>query len=224
MKIKLDLETLPDQREYAFERYLEQVSPPKTYKKQESIDKWMAENGESAAEELYLKTALNGLHGEICAIGCQVDDEEPQSVVRERGESEADMLRLFCNVVKKRQRMGEGDHQRIEWIGHNILDFDLRFLKQRIMVNKIPARERLFIPADARHGQGVFDTMKEWAGFRGYVSQDALCEAFGLPTKPDMTGADVWPAWNKGDYDKIREYNLYDVETVSAIHKIMVGA
>lgn len=225
MKLYFDAETIPDQREGAFETYLDKVKPPANYKKQESIDKWMADNAEAAAAELYAKTSFSGLHGELCAIGFKVDDNPAVSLVRgEDFETEREMIGAFFTDVKACARSGEGNYQHIEWIGHNVIDFDLRFLKQRTLINRIPHDERPWIPADARHSKGVFDTMREWAGWKGTVSQDALCEAFGLPTKPGMTGADVWPAYQAGEYERIREYNLYDVETVYALHQIMTGA
>ncbi len=79
------------------------------------------------------------------------------------------------------------------------------------------------IPADAKHGgDWVFDTMKAWAGWKGYVSMDALAKALGLEGKGDMSGADVWPAYQKGEYEKIQAYNESDVETVREIYKRLV--
>ena len=203
------------------DRYIAQVKPPGNIKKPESIDKWMFENAEERAAEDYCKTGLSGLHGEICAIGFAFDGGDPVSLVRTHDTTEYALIHEFANQLADQRLQGEGGHQNIEWIGHNVLDFDLRFLKQRCLVNRIPLGVR--IPADARHGQNVFDTMKEWAGFRGFVKQDELCEVFGLPTKSGMDGKDVWPAWQAGKFKEIREYNKHDVETVTALYDIMTG-
>lgn len=223
-KLYFDIETIPDQRMGAFERYLDKVSPPANYKKQESIDSWMAENAEAAAAEQYVKTSLNGLFGEICSISFAVNDGDIKTITRGiNADSEKHLLMQFFIDLKRHVKASDAGFPRFEWIGHNIIDFDLRFLKQRFWVNRI---EPMFlIPADARHDNGhVFDTMKAWCGVYGsnrYVKQDELCEAFGLPMKESMTGADVWPAYQAGEFERIAEYNAYDVETVRSIHRIM---
>jgi len=192
MRIFIDLETIPDQKPDAFDRCLAAVKPPGNYKKPETIEAWLEENAHKIATEQLEKTSLDGLHGEICAIGFALGDLPAESYVRHHGDSEADLLVLFYDYVRKRLNK----YQFPQWIGHNLLDFDLRLLKQRTAVNKIPVEKRLFIPADSRHGgDHVFDTMKEWAGWKGYVKQDELATAFGLPTKGEFDGSKVWDAW-----------------------------
>ena len=57
----------------------------------------------------------------------------------------------------------QGRYPRLTWIGHNVIGFDLLFLKQRCWINNI--RPPFIIPADAKHGgDSVFDTMVEFAG------------------------------------------------------------
>lgn len=221
-RIAVDLETIPDQRPGAFERYLEDVKPPGNYKKPDTIQAWMAENAETIAGENYLKTSLSGLHGEICAIGYAFDDELPVSLVREQGQPEKELLLAFYAVVLDRAKAGEGKYQRLQWVGHNVLEFDLRFLKQRTLVSiGVPP---VMIPTEARHGSDmVFDTMKEWAGLRGYVKQSELCEVFGIDPGDGMTGADIWPAWQAGEYQRIQDYNVGDVAIVQALYRRMVG-
>lgn len=217
--VYFDMETIPDQSPDAMAETLANISPPGQYKKQESIDKWMAENAEAAAEEAYQKLGLHGISGEICSIAWAVDDGEIDSHIRLPGESEADLIDAFFADV----RLGlNHDQTRLCWIGHNVIDFDLRFLKQRCIVNSI--HPPLRIPADARHGQYVFDTMKAWGGWKGFVSQDALCKALGIPGKSGMTGADVWPYYQAGRYKEIQEYNVEDVRIVREIHRRMSWA
>jgi hypothetical protein len=231
IKFYFDIETIPDQADGAFDKYVSAVEPPGQYKKPESIDKWMAENAENVALENYKKTALNGLHGEICSIAWAIADGEIQHLTR-MGESETELLAAFWDDVYSQVRTAQaGDESRatwakLEWIGHNILEFDLRILKQRSMINKVVP---LFaIPADARHGQGsVFDTMKEWAGWRGYVKQDELVEAFGLELPQwaagleQNDGSHVFDLWRDKEYDKLALYNQLDVWKVRELHKRM---
>jgi hypothetical protein len=225
-----DIETIPDQDPDAFEKYLDAVEPPGNIKKEDTKAKWMLENSESVALENFKKTALTGLHGEICSIAWAVDDGDVKCHTRIRGETETDLLNAFwTNIVQdvKAVAVGDPNWPRLEWIGHNVIDFDLRFLKQRGIVNRIPP---LFpIPADARHGSGrAFDTMKEWSGWRGYVKQDELVEALGIK-KPDwidddiltIDGSKVWELWQDEEFGLITEYNRLDVYYVREIHRRM---
>ena len=222
-----DIETIPDQREGALVRIFADVTAPARYTKQDSIDKWMHDNAQAEAEEQYLKTSLHGISGEIVSIAWAFDDGEiqghirrPGGPIRQPGEYEEELIRTFFWEVENETKPGEGSYPNLGWIGHNIIDFDLRYLKQRCMVNQI--KPPFIIPADARHGsRDVFDTMRAWAGFRGYVSQAALCEVLGIEGKGDMEGKDVWPAYQAGEFDKILAYNKNDVRIVRELYRRM---
>ena len=68
--------------------------------------------------------------------------------------------------------------------------------------------------------QDIFDTMVAfWAGARGTIGRDRLCDALGPPGKGDFDGSMVAEAWANGEYAKISRYRLQDVETVRAIHR-----
>ena len=118
---------------------------------------------------------------------------------------------------------------RLQWIGHNVIDFDLRFLKQRSIVNGI--KPAFLVPADARHGgDWVFDTMKEWCGTYGsnrYVKQDDLVDVLGIYTPiwgaPAMNtdGSQVWNLYKSGQFELISIYNKLDVHKVREIHRRM---
>ena len=229
LRLYTDLESIPDQREGAFERYLDQVKPPGQYKKQDSIDKWLAENAEAEAEKDYLKTGLTGLHGEICSIAFALDDSEIIQVGRTNMGHESELLLEFWDelgAMAEKLTPG-GQMPRLQWIGHNVIDFDLRFLKQRSIVNGI--KPPFLVPADAKHGgDWVFDTMKEWAGWRGYVKQDELIEALGIEVPDtiaqDVDGSMVWDLFKAGEFETIAEYNRLDVWRVREIYRRMTFA
>lgn len=227
MRIFIDMETIPDQRENALAEIMANITPPGQYKKPESIQKWMDENAEEMAREELHKTGLNGLYGEICSIAWIAGDAE-QTLSITRGidcDTEVELLQKFWRHLEESMyEEGSGfpggsyrDHSP-EWVGHNVIDFDLRFLKQRSIVRGV--KPRFLIPADARHGSHfAFDTMKEWAGWRGYVSLESLCKALGIPVKPgEIHGSDVWRLWQEKDYAAIKFYNESDVEAVRAVY------
>ena len=220
MNIFLDIETIPDQREGALQEFIDNVSAPGQYKKPESIEKWINENGQSVAEDEYHKTGLNGIAGEIVSIAWAIDDGEIDGHIRLPSESEGELIEAFFDDLSAQlAKTRGGDLSRKCWIGHNIIEFDLRFIKQRCFVNNY--QPPFLIPADAKHGSVVFDTMKAWTGWKGYVSQEALCKAFGVQGKSGMDGSQVWPAYTEGRYEDILEYNKDDVRIVRELYRRM---
>lgn len=218
MNLFIDIETIPDQRKDALDRVKSTLKAPANYKKSEAIEKYINEN----ADEAWAKTSLKGLYGEVCSIAWAIDDNPVQALTRPASMSEGDLLAKFFEAIKAQTGNGRGDYPNITWIGHNIIEFDLRFLKQRTLVNQV--KPAFFIPADARHGSTAFDTMKEWAGWKGYVKLDELCEVFGFPGKGDVDGSMVAKLWADGEYDTIQEYNKQDVEMVRNVYRRMTWA
>jgi 3'-5' exonuclease len=234
MKVYLDLETIPDQTPNAVQLIADELTvkaPDLTKPKlidaldldpaqgkfktvPELKEMWLEKFGESAkmdqAEEKWLKTSFDGGRGEICCIGVSISGKT-QILVDE----EKPMLIQLNNLI-----LGNCDYARVkpdvEFVAHNA-KFDLPFLHKRFVINKV--KPQFKTNWHGRHGQHHFCTMEEWAGFGGRISQDNLCEILGLPTKPGMTGADVWPEYQKGNIEKIAEYCKYDVETVIELHK-----
>lgn len=217
MNLYFDIETVPTDNETIIERVASKVKAPGNYKKPETIQKWMDENMESEIEKGLHKTGLSGTFGQILMIGFAIDDNPVQVVSRDLKGSEQSVLKAFFHQVHL--AIGE-NHKPVTWIGHNIQKFDLRFIKQRAIVTG--AKPPFYIPADEPvYSDKMFDTMYKWAGFGGTVSQDDLCLALGIPTKPGMTGADVWAYAKAGRYDEIEAYCEHDVESVRRIFNKM---
>ena len=210
INVYLDIETIPCQSAEYRTRVREGIKPPGTIKKPESILQWLEENAETATDEAVAKTSFDPAYGHICCIGWAIGDDPVQSLSAKTVSDEADILRGFFEALPK---MGMA-----KFIGHYITGFDLRFIMCRAIVLgvKIPS----IWPRDPKPwDQSVFDTMVAWAGARGTISQDRLCEALGLSGKGDFDGSMVAAAWANGEYDRIAEYCRSDVETVRAIHR-----
>ena len=212
----LDLETIPNQKPGALQNMLDNIKPPKSYKKPESIQKWLEDEGPAAAVEEWKKTALEGIAGSIVSIAWAFDNFPVQG---ELNLDERLVLQTFFDAVYDKQKIGEGEHQNITWIGHNLIDFDLRFLYQRAAILGI--KPVFLIPTEARHGSTVYDTMKAWAGWKGYVKQDDLYAALGGEPyeNDDMDGSQVWDYIQAGRYDEVLEYNKRDVEKLRHNYK-----
>ncbi len=172
------------------------------------------------ADEAHRNTALKGISGQVCSIAYAIDDGPIEGHIRRPGESEGELLRWFFDSVITSFPDYKQQYPRLQWVGHNVIEFDLRFLKQRCWATN--TQPSILIPADARHGEYVYDTMKAWTGWKGYVSQDALCKAFGIEGKQGMSGADVHDYYLAERYDEILDYNVSDVRIVREIYKRMM--
>lgn len=206
--IFLDIETIPAQDPAVLDALKEQVSPPGNIKKQESIDKWLEENRETAAKEALAKTSFNPALGHICTIGWAVDDDDVTAAHAQTAMEERDVLDAFFSSIRS--------YHKHTFVGHNVASFDLRFLICRAIVLgvKIPQA----IPRDPKPwDKSVFDTMTAWAGVRGTISMDNLCSALGLPGKDDFDGSMVAKAWADGEHEKIADYCKSDVEKTREI-------
>lgn len=104
-------------------------------------------------------------------------------------------------------------------VGHNIKEFDLRFLFQRAIINGV--KPTFPLRTGSRYGgEFVFDTMTEWAGWGNRISLANLCKALDIPVKTgDITGATVWDAVKAGRIHDVAEYCMADVVATREVYK-----
>lgn len=211
----IDLETIPCQNDELKDAIKSRVKHPANIKKAESITKWEEEKRPQAEEEAILKTSFNGLYGEIIVIGYTIDDEEEFATYRRPEETERDMLLRFWNEI--------GSYFKNDfplWVGHNICEFDLRFLFHRSLINNV--KPTLEIPYnDKPWSENVFDTLYEVMGNNNAGgSLDAISKVLGIGQKTEgMHGSEVWPEYQKGNIGKITEYCMQDVNLTREIYK-----
>jgi len=219
----LDIETVEAQREDIRARILQRTM--KDYDKTDGaivdeIDRM--EVVDRLYREALAKTSLDGAFGEIACIAAAVDDRPVKAWWRNPGESERDLLAGFRDDVRAIVR---ASRDRFVVVGHNVVDFDMRFIRQRGIVHGL-AMPSIFTqdikPWEATGGV-AYDTMRAWVGgAKGAISLDNLALALGLPGKGDITGADVGRLWREGQGEKIAIYCCGDVETDRAVHKRMI--
>jgi len=221
MKIAIDIETIPSGK---VEDTV--VKVPGNYKKQESIDKYIEEH----REEEYRRRALNGLTCEIVSVAFQPLGYADQPVAITRNDMLGEQWLLeslfvsladFAKVAATESSGRDVIHQ---FVGHNVIDFDLRILWQRCVVNRV--QPTIALPKDARSGTDAIDTMKEWCGQYGgrqpYVKQDDLYAALGgeLPVGEE-DGSMVFDWWTADCLATLTEYNIKDVKKVVHIYEAM---
>lgn len=243
--LTIDIETIPAQRpdvleeirdgkQSALDAAIAAIKPPGNYKKQETIDEWMAteaprmEQGlrdafDADVDAAYRKTGLDGAYGQICVIGFAVDNGKPQTVWSPDWQSptcETELLEDF--YIALGDVIAPAWDRTITVIGHNVASFDLRFMVQRSIVRGIRPHGVISRAAQAKPWESdkVFDTMVQWAGVGNRISLDKLCKALGIQSpKGDIAGATVWDAVKAGRIAEVAEYCARDVEATREVFR-----
>lgn len=227
MNIYIDIETVPSQHPAVYAEIEKSILPPGNMSKPDTIAKWVEECKPALVEEAWRKTAMDGAYGQIVCAAIASDDEPATVFFSENWTTYEDqiLLDLFASITG---RYNASKMLRPTFIGHNLVNFDLRFLYQRSVVHGL--RPPSIIPFDAKPWDDkVFDTMVKWSGVGKTVSLDKLCRTFGLPSKgseigEDMDGSKVWDFVKAGRIADVATYCKGDVERVRALHRRMTFA
>lgn len=105
------------------------------------------------------------------------------------------------------------------FVGHNILDFDLRFIYQRSIIHQIkPSRD---LPFARFRSAPIYDTMQEWSKWgREHASLDTLSKALSIPSpKENLDGSKVYPYYRAGKLVEIVEYCKRDVDSTRQLYR-----
>jgi len=250
MNIFIDIETIPAQNPEVKNEFLklaqENIKAPSTLTKEQAaidlgmtdkdeikftskdsmIAKWVEKKGAEAAilaaDESWRKTSFDGALGHICVIGWAIDDEPTQSISCGIADirTENIMLETFSNIINK--LCAERPNERLRFVGHNLIEFDLQFLFRRhVVLNVKPSP---FIPFNAKPwDDSVYDTMQKWGGQRGN-SLDKITKACGIEGKGDIDGSMVWDYVRDGRIIEVAEYCQHDVEITRNLYKRMTFA
>jgi len=235
MNVFLDIETIPCQdADYAetikqkiqlkADEEIAAIKAPGNYKDAEKIAQWLADNKEPKANEIQdkadmeiaeaiQKTALDGAYGQIVCIGYAFDDGD---ITKVYGKDEATILSVFFDELHAKKLT---THTGLTFIGHNLTTFDLRFIFHRAVINNVKPPE--CFPINPKSWDAcIFDTMTYWAGHNGRIGLDRLSKALGLLGKgTEFTWQDVYPAYQRGDFEAIGEYCKDDVEMTRNVYK-----
>jgi predicted PolB exonuclease-like 3'-5' exonuclease len=213
-----DIETIPAQDPAIRDELRVAVTAPGTFKKPESIAEWLTENREKEAEAAWLKTSFDGGVGHVFCIAYAIGDNAPRVLAQPvlSRDNEAATLEVFFRDLE------QAGH--VQLIGHNIVGFDIPFLWKRAMV--LGVKPPFNFPRNPKPwSELIADTMLLWdATQRSGGSMDRICRLMGITGKGDFGGADVWPAIERGEFDRVAEYCGADVERTRAMYKRMTFA
>lgn len=187
------------------------------------------QNGAEQTEDKLLKTALNGDFGRILCIGYIDENRDGQVASGVIGwnnktnkfiKTEREILTEFWQMMKG----FNPNYDRI--VGHNIYDFDLRFILKRSRLHQVKPTVNFSF---ARYrNQPIYDTMYEWEcwSFGNKISLDRLAQVFSLPSSKsdEIDGSRVHEFFQKGKHREIRDYCLKDVELTREIYRRMIFA
>ena len=206
-----DIETIPSKDKQVIERIASTIRPPGNIKKKESIDAWMSENYEQVLKEKIHETGLNGAYGSVACIAFATN-EKISSTTSDLNETQC--IKSFYECIE--------DYE--TFCGHNIVGFDLKFLKQRSMILGIKPPKNILKAMNAKPWDDcIKDIMLMWDPDKNKMaSLDMMCWWFGV--KHDHDGfdgsmvAETWPV----DPQKVIDYCVSDVKAAREIYYKMV--
>lgn len=219
----LDIETIPGQNPVIRDAIAAALKPPASMSKAETIAKWEAEAKPGLIDESWRKTSFDGALGEIILIGFARGDDGIQVAERPKMQDERGLLVEAFELMDA--VLHENEYAMVQVVGHNVADFDLRFIWQRAVIHGV--KPPPWLPFRARPwDDAVFDTMTRWAGANKFVSLDKLCTALGIARKgteigEEIDGSKVWEFWQAGRYEELVTYCAADVSRVREAHARM---
>jgi predicted PolB exonuclease-like 3'-5' exonuclease len=163
--------------------------------------------------ELIKKLSLSAATAKIICLCYAVEPSLTNSIDALQGE-ETDIIKNFWKLAADCSL----------FVGHNILDFDLRFIYQRSVIHQIkPSRD---IPFTRFRNAPIYDTMQEWSKWgREHVSLDSLSKALGIPSpKEHLDGSKVYPYYRAGKLPEIIDYCKRDVASVRQVYRRLTFA
>lgn len=221
-KFYFDIETIPaDESSHPALKYLYNRKIEKKMK-EKGIDHGEAVLEFGTFEKFVDGTGFDGSFGRVLCIAYAVNDDDTRVICNP--DSEKKTLEDFWFVA------GQIDL----FVGHNIMEFDLKFLLQRSIILGVKPSWNRFAelgkkPWDmvkyldfARYKNlPIFDTMHEWSNWGNpKAGLEHLALAMGIPTpKEGIDGSEVWNFYKAGKVKEICDYCMRDVETTRAVYK-----
>lgn len=203
--LHLDIETIPYK-----DITDEDLIPPKTMTKPETIAKWKAEEGMA---DTIKKHSVDLLLCRVLCIGVAIDNDEPTILYSDDEKELFTMLNKWFedNLLVPERHM-------VTYSGFNLKGFDFPIIALRMAKYDLPMKS--YFSLSINKNTRFFDLMSTISGFRygAYYSQDAVCAFMGIPLKEGVDGSMVYDMYKNGMVKEIRDYCRGDVKTVQKIY------
>lgn len=210
-KIFIDIETIPS----GDRPTLDQLSPPGTMSKAETIDKWWAdtEAREADLERIYRKRALSYVDGKIIVVAWAMEDEPVRGVTNDNEEA---LLREFeAKLVESEEYI---DKKTCTVIGHNGRAFDFPYLYLRACKYRLPVLMSLFLTPRSYDLKDDTMTMMAFTDRKAMISLKRACAFFDIKAKEGMEGDQVYDEYLAGNSQGILDYCKSDVENMRKLY------
>jgi DNA polymerase elongation subunit (family B) len=163
---------------------------------------------ENTFDNFFRNTSFQGEFGRILCIGYAIEGEPVECLSGD----EKEILKNFWEIAKDADL----------FIGHNIMEFDLRFIYKRSIIHNIkPSRELNF----ARYRNNpIYDTMKEWEKWGAIgtsLHKLSICLGVTSPKEAGIDGSKVYDYFLDGKADEIYKYCKRDVEATRSVYERM---
>lgn len=194
----------------------EPITAPATYKDPDKIAAYI----EDKRTEQHGRTSFDVHAGRLLCVGIAVNDG-PVSVVYDKAlDNPVPLLSAVADALAEAKEQARGG--KVLVCGHNVAAFDAPWL-WRLAVRH---RHRLALMLPYRKwGDGLADTMQMWSATnpREMVGLSTIARFLDLGSKADgMSGAEVWPAYLRGEHARISAYCAQDVELLRSVYLRMV--
>lgn len=227
-RLIFDIETLPadegsrESLKFLYEKRLEKKKAQKA-----ALGETLTEEEEkNGFEDFVAGTSFDGSFGRVLCIAYAINDED---------------IRILCNPDNEKKMIedfwfvaGQCDL----FVGHNVMDFDLRFILQRSVVlgvkpswnrfqelGKKPWEMGKYLSFARYQNLPIFDTMQEWTNWgsnQNKAGLEHLALALSIPTPKDgIDGSQVYAFYKAGKVKEICDYCVRDVEATRAVYKRM---
>lgn len=204
--ITIDIETIPRQD---ITPSADLVKIPATYKKEDSIQKYVEENMDTA----YRKLAVDPFGAQIIVISAAFKDEKPVVTASDNEEKVMKEIDNWLGSLPTKTPL-----YAIDVCGFNIAEFDLPMLFLRAC--KYGCRNIIELLPGKPYDDRICDVMRMAFPTKRneYVSMDKLCGWFGIEGKGDMDGSMVYDYFLEGRLHDIALYCQSDVEKTRELY------
>lgn len=169
-------------------------------------DKW--------TEVLNKKMSIDPDLCEVVCFGYTFGTDETDRIINMSTE-DSSLVENACGIISTAHTSG------YILVSYNGIQFDLPVLQRRAMLlgcKGIPGS--IYQLLTKRYNTNShFDVMQELAGWQRdkWKSMDYYLKRFGIGSKGDMDGSKVYESWQAGEYDKIAEYCVSDVNNLRSL-------